>query len=102
MGRWAQRRLAGGGSVFLNTINNASIDNAQTVRLIWKGIVDPTKFSPSMFISNPSGTVPISVTGGTNQQHMFLNFGPDIDTDTSVTYLGAVPGTLAPQTKTYS
>lgn len=101
MGRYTQRRRAGGSPGGLNYIRTAQIVGQTTAQLRYNQATSPTALDGTDFTSNPSGTGGDSWTG---QQNGFavLEFADDITGDTSITYSGTAAGFVHPQTKTYS
>jgi len=98
MGRWAQRKRAGGGGESLNYITNVhSVPGIDTLQVTYHAPVDPDALDPAAFQSIPSasfgqGKAPNSET----QVEIF--YGDDISADTTLDYDGTTPGLLTPQT----
>lgn len=57
MGRWSQRRLAGGGPPILNYMTFATQIENDVINVRFAFPVDATTFDPSDFVSNPSGAL---------------------------------------------
>lgn len=98
MGRWAQRRRAGGGPPTLNYITEAAAGGAANQMFVrYAQNVDETQLIPSAFEATPSTN-----TGDTIDQllpnRIRISFTGDVDTDTTLIYGGSTPGILTPQT----
>src|SRR3972149_5303461 len=101
MGRWAQRKRAGGGPVTLNQMIQAVKTGGILVEVEWSADVDPASFEPTAFTSEPSGIInqAFAVIG---PRRLELQFEFPVDADTELVYLGLTPGMLTPQTISYS
>lgn len=99
MGRWSQRRLAGGGPQSFteeNRILEAVLTSVDVIDLTYASAVDSSLFSPSNFTALPSGSTATTFTV-LDATHFQLNFSVDISTDSTLEYDGSVPGFESPQ-----
>lgn len=103
MGRWAQRRRAGGGPTFppvLISITLVVVDGANELVVTYSGNVDPGDFSNSDFITDSSLAVPTSITD-LDTNILLLTFGVDVSDSQNLVYSGNVSGVLTPQSVAY-
>lgn len=102
MGRWSQRRRAGGDAQILNEafiIEVTRPDNV-TASIAYNIPVDASTLNPAAFFSNPSTAEPNSLAqAGTNQ--VDATFLDDILSDTSIQYIGITPGFKSPDSRDY-
>jgi hypothetical protein len=107
MGRWAQRRVRGGGGpppgAALNFMTAAEILSFQQSTAIYSQPVDFTVFDLADFTSNPSGEVPEQIEQGAPES-IILDFSlvGDISADTELAYAGDAPDVETPQTMAYT
>lgn len=98
MGRYAQRRLAGGGPTPPATGDNfivaASQPSADVVRVTYQTVVMATDFAASDF-ENAIPDNPTTITQFSPTQ-IDLNFAGDVTGANPLSYIGTVPGYLTP------
>lgn len=104
MGRWAQRRVSGGGSPSIGTIVilSAHITGTHTATIELNAGVDAAGLTATDFESDPSAVNPTSLAQLTDTS-IELNFSilDVISADTELAYFGSTP--LAPnQTVLYT
>lgn len=101
MGRWSQRRLAGGGVTPLNEIITAHISAPTKIDLTYSAAISASSISGGNFVSNPSSEQDISILQlGTRSVR--LTMSGNIEADTTIDWTGATPGVLTPQTVDYT
>lgn len=106
MGRWSQRRLAGGGGPHTNpstltSITQALIDSPTTAIVTYDNAVHASAFSLADFTSKPTTNAhPANISQGAPNE-LELDFFSSISLDTQLTYAGTVSGVLSPQTEPY-
>lgn len=100
MGRWSQRRLAGGGITPLNHIIDANNLGGFNATAEYQSNVNAAVFNGDEFLSQPSGTVSNLVVQ-TSTRTVTITFDDPMGADTSLAYSGTVPGILTPQTINY-
>jgi len=101
MGRWAQRRVAGGGikpnaNGLLQIINATVSPDGEIVTTTWSGTVNPIDFAAADFLSSPSDTEPNNI-GQENPNQLDLEYASDIRSEDFIRYIGSTPGILTPQ-----
>lgn len=99
MGRWSQRRRAGGGPPSFtaeNRIIEAVLTSIDVLDLTYAATVDASVFNLANFTTLPGGTNPATFTT-LDATHFQLNFGVDISSDTTLEYDGVIPGFESPQ-----
>lgn len=107
MGRWAQRRQAGGGQSAQQppetTIEHATIDDTLLgiVNVFFTAPVSPADFSETDFTSQPSGTVGTVFTD-LDATTLQVTFSPAIAADTSLDYAGTAPNVQTPESVLYT
>ena len=100
MGRWAQRRLAGGGPplpVDLIQIVSAVIDGTNFILLTYSAAVDIGDFLNSDFETVPNVRESIDITDPAANE-LYLEYSGGALAETAITYHGTAPGILTPQT----
>lgn len=97
MGRWAQRRIAGGGGVaYLANINSAQVDSVNVLFLTWSSGVNAANLTATDFVTN-GGHHGVTVTQP-DDNSTYVNFGLDISDEVTLTYNGHAAGINTPQT----
>lgn len=97
MGRWAQRRRAGGGpSTAPTQIILAQLSGTDFVELTYNRTVNVADFSELNFTTNTAVTA-VGV-GQTATNKLIVDFGEDISGAGSLTYTGTTPAVISPQT----
>lgn len=101
MGRWAQRRVAGGGQpTTLIAMVRAIRPTPSTVRVNYSGNVQASAFDPSDFETDSSIEATAVTQFSPNQ--IVLDFGEDVSGSASVDYSGDTVGILTPQSQIVS
>jgi hypothetical protein len=104
MGRWAQRRIRGGGTnpaATLIEISTAASDDDSIVIATYTGSIDATNFANGDFTSQPSGAASVAILQD-SPNSLEIDFNPaTITGDTFIQYSGTTPGVLTPQTVLY-
>lgn len=103
MGRFAQRRIRGGGppspTVALNRMNSAAPD-VFNVEVAYEQDIDATTLAGPDFTSNPSGNIGAAILQlATNTIQIAIDTAGV--TDVSITYAGPNPTVESPQTQNY-
>lgn len=96
MGQWATRTRRGGG-ISINFMCSATHGTSLQLFVEYHNNISAASLTPSNFTSNPSGEQPGGITQISSRQ-IRLNMSDDVSADTSLTYSGATPGVLSPQT----
>lgn len=100
MGRWSQRRRAGGGPPLITSgisITLGQIDGTMTVILTYDGNITAGDFNEASFTTHPSNTSANAISQE-SVNALNLEFTEDISTDTTISYNGSVVGVTTPQT----
>ena len=97
MGRYSQRKRSGGGPPVLNHMTEAVDFDPAGITVTYSQPIDFSQLSPGAFASFPSSTSCIAITPLAAREAEYV-FGFDIDTDTTLVYVGTTPGVLTPQT----
>lgn len=97
MGRWAQRRRAGGGSPSLNSMIRAVQSGAFSLQVTYASDVSADDFTPGMFAEQTDDIVPVAVFQ-LSPNSLELNFSSELENASELIYIGNVLGTRTPQT----
>lgn len=103
MGRWSQRRRTGGGpptGTALIEMTSAVIGPADEVVVTYSANVTAGDFPGGEFASAPSGEFELSIAQE-SPSSLRLSMSGTVAGDVDLTYSGAVPGILTPQTINY-
>lgn len=101
MGRWAQRRRAGGGSSpdsappTIAQLLEAHIDGIVTEQAVYTTPITAGDFSPGDFVSNPSGgtsTIVLQINATTIE----IEFDNIVTGDDTLEYAGTNPNVITP------
>ena len=103
MGRWAQRRVRGGGpptaaAIEITIATHDPIDDFSF--LDYSADITGIPFNAADYTTNPSGLTGIAVNQTAPDQISVL-FAMLYPADTSISYTGSEPGILTPQTVNY-
>lgn len=101
MGRWAQRRRAGGGSPVLNSMIYAAAVGGADADVTYATTIDAAELDPDSFTSNPSGEQGLTINQLTDTK-IEISFSGDVSGDTTLLYAGVVIGIRTPQTISYT
>lgn len=100
MGRWAQRRIAGGGGdQVINQIVSAIYDAGELL-LTYRENVSGPLFTGLEFTAQPGSHASTEVNNETLNS-IRVTFGSAISSSGTVDYAGSVPGILNPQSFPY-
>jgi hypothetical protein len=102
MGRWAQRKRAGGGpsAPSLTQIDTATLASNTQADLFYNNSVTATDFDPATFTSSPSGVFGTAITqAGPNE--FLIDLTGSAAGDDEIQYTGSVSGVLTPQSVQY-
>lgn len=100
MGRWAQRRISGGGPPATPTIVqmiSAAFDGLTLVVVTYDGPVTASDFEATDFETHIGGLQPEAVNQ-MSATELQLDFGVVVTTEAELEYSGDVPNVLTPQT----
>lgn len=99
MGRYAQRRISGGGTRAedLNYMTAASKTGAAQGEFFYANDITKTGFDPGDFISRPSGNTSTTYVNDPTTG-IIVNFSGSLTGDDHVDYVGNKGGVLSPQT----
>lgn len=100
MGRWAQRRRAGGGpnlDVEISMISAETGGSLEEILITYSSDVTAGNFDAGDFTSLPSNETGDNLAQGGSDQLIVAFLNP-VDTDTSLNYAGSSPGIQSPQT----
>lgn len=97
MGRWAQRRLSGGGTPTLNHMTQATIDGTDFLRIDYASDIAPGDVNAAAYNTAPGGLTPTGIGQDTPLQ-LTLDFGENVTGQTTITYAGTTIGIRTPQT----
>jgi hypothetical protein len=103
MGRWSQRRRAGGGPQEIPILHmiDAVLDGDTNAEVLYNGSIEATTIDRTSFSSFPSGFVPDAVVNLTSDR-LGLSFGDFITGDTEIRYSDGTPNLLNPDSFPYS
>jgi hypothetical protein len=103
MGRWAQRSRSGGGPPLQGPIQiqTATKIGSIDIELTYDRDVTSVGFLPQDYTTNASAQAGEFLSHPTPTQ-VQVTFPSPVDTDVSVTYTGAEPNVLTPQTVAYT
>lgn len=101
MGRWSQRRLAGGGPSTQLQIISATILGTNESELTFNIAYDLGSFNAGDFTSNPSGEIGDGIFQDTPTT-LRIGFLGDVSGDFDIDYAGTYPGLASPQNIPYT
>lgn len=97
MGRWAQRRRAGGGPQTVNYIVQIDATGSPVVTATYNANIDVGEFAAANFVRNDTAAPADSVSSA-GPKLLEIEFTDPVNAATSITYTGTANNVRSPQT----